>query len=133
MTYKGQEIGIPTLELIQECVNQWRLSIPAHEVYDYWTAKKWLTNKGNLVKTLESACNVANSVFVQRERKGDNISKSEDKLMIVRDYFESKAELTIKCLEVLKAANPPLFAEVYYELHELGFTSLQSPPPSRPL
>lgn len=125
MTYKGQEIGIPTLELIQECINQWKLRIPAQEVYDYWTSRNWLTKKGQAVKTLESACNVANSVFVQRERKGGNISKSEDELTIIRDYFESKAELTIKCLEVLKAANPPLFAEVYYELSELGFTSLQ--------
>jgi hypothetical protein len=125
MTYKGQEIGIPTLELIKECINQWKLRVAAQEVYDYWTLRNWLTKKGQAVKTLESACNVANSLFVQRERKGGNISKSEDKLTIIREYFESKAELTIKCLEVLKAANHPLFAEVYYELHELGFTSLQ--------
>ena len=125
MTYKGQEIGIPKLELIQECITQWKLRVSAQEVYDHWTSRNWLTKKGQVVKTLESACNVANSLFVQRERKGVNISKSEDDLTIIRDYFESKAELTIKCLEFLKAANPPLFAEVYYELHELGFTSLQ--------
>lgn len=79
MTYKGQEIGIPTLELIQECINQWKLRVPAQDVYEYWSAKNWLTSKGQQVKTLESACNVANSLFVQRQRKdvNNNISKSE--------------------------------------------------------
>lgn len=79
MTYKGQEIGIPTLELIQECITQWKLRVSAQEVYDHWTSRNWLTKKGQAVKTIESACNVANSLFVQRQRKGvnNNISKSD--------------------------------------------------------
>jgi hypothetical protein len=79
MTYKGQEIGIPTLELIQECITQWKLRVSAQEVYDYWTSRNWLTKKGQPIKTIESACNVANSLFIQRQRKGvnNNISKSE--------------------------------------------------------
>ena len=75
MTYKGQEIGIPTLELIQECITQWKLRVSAQEVYDYWTSMNWLTKKGQPIKTLESACNVANGLFIQRQR--NNISKSD--------------------------------------------------------
>ncbi len=126
MTYKEEEIGIPTIEQIQECINQWKLSVSAQETYDYWTTKNWLTKKGLPVKTLESACNVANSVFVQRERKSVNISKNASNLTIVHDYLVSKSDLVVKCLETLKNANPSLFAEVYCELAELGFVQKQS-------
>lgn len=136
MKYKGKEIGIPSLEQIEECCREEKLHVPAIEVYHYYSKKNWLTGKHKPVKTLEAACSAVNGAFLKRLRKNEpflptydgmsnNISKNEDELTIIRDYFESKAELTIKCLEVLKAANPPLFAEVYYELHELGFTSLQ--------
>ena len=136
MKYKGIEIGVPTLEQIEECCREQKLHVPAIEVYHYYTKKNWLTGKHKPVKTLESACAAVNGAFLKRLRKNEpfapsydgmnnNISKSEAGLTIIRDYFESKAELVIKCLEVLKAANPPLFAEVYCELHELGFTSLQ--------
>ena len=86
MTYKGQEIGIPTLELIQECITQWKLRVSAQEVYDHWTSRNWLTKKGQAVKTLESACNVANSLFVQRQRKGVNNNISKTSFLIEERY-----------------------------------------------
>ncbi len=127
MKYKGVEVGVPTLEMVQEQINRMGFGFSASELYKHYQSMNWLTKKGQAVKTLESACNVANSVFVQRdsfsvsERKGDNISKSDSNLRVVHDYFESKANLLIRCLETLKSANPPLFAEVYCELAELGF------------
>lgn len=112
MTYKGQEIGIPTLELIQECINQWKLRVSAQEVYDYWTSRNWLTKKGQAVKTLESACNVANSLFVQRERKGGNISKN--------DISITNEELTCIMLKLHKEA-PREWAKLMVKAFMLGY------------
>ena len=115
MTYKGQEIGTPSIEQIQECITRWNIRVSAQEVYDYWTSRNWLTKKGQPIKTLESACNVANSVFVQRERKGDNISKSEA-IARAKDWLISNISLFVEAMELIRNENPQEWARLYSEL-----------------
>ena len=117
MTYKGQEIGIPTLELIQECINQWKLRVSAQEVYDHWTSRNWLTKKGQAVKTLESACNVSNSLFVQRQRKGvnnNNISKSEA-VAKAKDWVIRNMPYFIEAMELIRKERPQEWERLYSE------------------
>ena len=116
MTYKEQEIGIPTLELIQECINQWKLRVPAQEVYDYWTSRNWLTKKGQAVKTIESACNVANSLFVQRQRKdvNNNISKSEA-VAKAKDWVVRNMPYFLEAMELIRKECPQEWERLYSE------------------
>jgi len=71
MKYKGIEIGIPTLEQIEECCREEKLRVPAIEVYQYYTKKKWLTGKHKPVMTLEAACAAVNGAFLKRLRKNE--------------------------------------------------------------
>ena len=99
MKYKGIEIGIPTLEQIEECCREEKLRVPAIEVYNYYTKKNWLTGKHKPVMTLEAACASVNGAFLKRLRKNEpfvptydgmnnNISKND------LEEFERLMELT---------------------------------------
>lgn len=121
MTYKGQEIGTPTLGLIQECITQWKLRVSAQDVYDYWTSRNWLTKKGQAVKTLESACNVANSVFVQRERKGvnNNISKSAA-FQQAKNFIDRNLDTFIQSVSTIKEYDPQRWLGIKSRLDIIG-------------
>ena len=127
MPYKGKEIGIPTLELIQECISQWNLRVSAQEVFEHWASRNWLTKKGQAVKTLESACNVANSLFVQRQRKGVNndISKSEA-VARVKDWVVNNIPNFIEAMELIREENPQEWARLYSELTRRSVSCPQS-------
>ena len=111
MKYKGEEIGIPTIEKINECISQWNLRVSAQEVHDYWTKKNWLNKKGQPVKTLESACNVANSIFVQRERKLFSNSKSD--AVSIKDLLINNIPSFIEAMELIRKENPEAWAKIY--------------------
>jgi len=68
MKYKNSEIGIPTLEQIQEFINRMGFKFTASEVFDYFSANNWLTKKGEPIKTLESIVNVYNSLWLRRHK-----------------------------------------------------------------
>lgn len=70
MKYKNREIGeSATIEQIQDYIALKRMRISAEDVYNYWNGKKWLTQKGKGVATLEAAVNVYNGIAVARARK----------------------------------------------------------------
>lgn len=68
MTFYGDEIGlIPQMRQIEIYIAEKGLYITPQQVWDYWSKKEWKTLKGNPVKTLEAAVNVANGVLIGRE------------------------------------------------------------------
>lgn len=82
MKYKGEEVGIPCQEMVQEFIDECGLSISADEVLEYWRNKNFLTKKGQPVKTLEAMVHSANSIFVQRCRKCANNSKNDERALL---------------------------------------------------
>lgn len=76
MKYKGEEIGIPTMEQVEECCRIMNLSVPAVDVYNHYKEKGFLTKQKHPIKTLESMCSARNSVFVMNMRKNEAYSGS---------------------------------------------------------
>jgi hypothetical protein len=69
MKYKNEEIGIPTLEMVEECCKDNGMDVPASEVYNYWKKKNFLTKQKLQVKTVEAMCSCVNSIYLQNLRK----------------------------------------------------------------
>jgi len=98
MTFKGDTIiGEPTMSLIEICIAEEGLYCEPQQVYDYWKKKDWTTKKGSEVKTLEAACNVVNSIIVERavrqiakERGTTRMSKKAKNL--VRNTIKSQIQ-----------------------------------------
>lgn len=66
MTFQGDTvIGKPTLLQIEIYIAEKGLCVEPDYVYSYWEAKDWKTNKGHQVKSLESAINVANGLYIE--------------------------------------------------------------------
>ena len=63
MKYKGIEVGIPTLEMIQEQIDRMGFKFAASELFEHYKAMNWLTKKGQPIKTLESLINSYNGSY----------------------------------------------------------------------
>ncbi len=63
MKYKGVEVGIPTLEMIQEQINRMGFGFSASELYKHYQSMNWLTKKGQPIKTLEALVNSYNGSY----------------------------------------------------------------------
>lgn len=69
MTYKGVEIGIPTISMIREFIKREKFNLDAEVIFDEYEKRNWLTRKGKPVKTLESIICAANGVAIQGKSK----------------------------------------------------------------
>lgn len=69
MMYKGKEIGIPTLEMVQEYILREKFTFPAQLAYNHLEKELWTTRKGEPYLTLEAALNAYNSVYLLRQRR----------------------------------------------------------------
>lgn len=69
MLYKGKEIGIPTIEMVQEYILRENFTFPAQLAYNHLKKELWATRKGEPYLTLESALNSYNGVFLTRQRR----------------------------------------------------------------
>ena len=76
MMYKGKEIGIPTLEMVQEYILRQKYTFPAQLAYNHLEKGLWTTRKGEPYLTLESALNAYNSVFLLRQRRTSGFAGS---------------------------------------------------------
>lgn len=83
MKYNDKEIGIPTLEQIKEYIMRNNIKINAIDVYEKYSKKGWLNNKGLPIKTLESMVNSFNGVVLTRKKKNPKkyIEPQEDKFV----------------------------------------------------
>ena len=83
MKYNDEEIGIPTLEQIKEYIMRKNIKINAIDVYEKYSKKGWLNNKGLPIKTLESMVNSFNGVVLTRKKKNPKkyIEPQEDKFV----------------------------------------------------
>ena len=64
MTYKGKEIGTPTLEMVQNHINRKNMAADPKYVYDYYTLHKWKNKHGKPIKSLEIAIGALNACFL---------------------------------------------------------------------
>lgn len=62
MTYKGIEIGTPTIPMIREFIKKEKFNLDAEAFFAEYERRNWLTRKGKPVKTLESIICAANGV-----------------------------------------------------------------------
>lgn len=69
MTYKGVEIGTPTISMIREFIKREKFNLDAEKIFDEYEKRNWLTRKGKPVKTLESIICAANGVANQGKLK----------------------------------------------------------------
>lgn len=69
MTYKGKEIDVPTIEMVQEYILREKFTFPAQIAYNYLEKELWSNKKGVPYPSLELALNVYNGVYLMRQRK----------------------------------------------------------------
>ena len=62
MTYKGIEVGIPTIGMIKEFILKEKFNLDAETIYQEYEKRNCLTRKGRPIKTLESIICAANGV-----------------------------------------------------------------------
>lgn len=111
MTFYGDEIGlVPTMRQVEIYIAERGLYITPQQVFEYWDKKKWLTQKGLPVKTLEAAINVANSVVIQRDfykgvkLQGKSKTKRKQEKAAIRKAYVGDAKRKAK--------------EIAYESHQ---------------
>lgn len=63
MKYKDVEVGIPTKEMVDMYIQRKKLPFTADDFFNYWQNKKWKTQKGLPLKSLEAAMSAYDSVF----------------------------------------------------------------------
>lgn len=69
MTYNKIEIGIPTIEQVQECTKRLGYTYNAYDCYAYFKSKDWKTKQGKDFTSLEFACTVYNAVCIYKKQK----------------------------------------------------------------
>ncbi len=69
MKYKGNEIGIPTIEMIEEYVLREKFGFSPQAAFNHLQKELWQTRKGQPFQSLESALNAYNGAFVLRQRR----------------------------------------------------------------
>lgn len=119
MTYKGEEIGIPCVEMVQEYINEFALSISADEVLDYWRKKNFLTKKGLPVKTLEALVNVVNSIYVQKNRKLATGSVHKIENLKAEKWLKKNFAMFCEYMSIIKTNNPQMWKELNDEYIKL--------------
>ena len=94
MTYKGDYIGeTPSFGLLESYIAEKGLFVEAQFAWDYWERKGWKTKKGEYVKSVEAAVNVANSDAITKFRKQNKtyVSKKEIRQKL-KEQIERKKE-----------------------------------------
>lgn len=76
MEYRGKEVGKPTLEMVEEYIKRERFTFPAQIAYNHLEKELWQTRKGLPFRSLETAVNVYNGIWVQRQRRNNGFTGS---------------------------------------------------------
>ena len=61
MKYRNEEIGIPSIEMVAEYIQEKRLAISPRKVYRHYNENRWTSAGGYPLITLEAAINGCNS------------------------------------------------------------------------
>ena len=123
MKYKNEEIGIPTLELVEECCKNMGVAVPAEEVYNHYRKKNFLTKQNLPIKTLEAMCSAHNSVYLQNLRKkskpGDpfyqDIYNDAKSLAKAEKLLSKNFDTFCNHMRVLREQNPLRYDELCYK------------------
>lgn len=63
MKYKDEEVGIPTMEMVEEYITESGYKLDAKTIYEKYENKGWKTNKGKDIVSLEAIVDSMNGVF----------------------------------------------------------------------
>lgn len=96
MKYCNNEIGTPTLEQIKEYIIRKKFNVNAIDVYEKYSKRNWLNNKGLPIKTLESMVDSFNGANVERKRKHSKYYKEPKKDNLVDWARKTNNELIEK-------------------------------------
>lgn len=84
MKYKGNEIRIPTIEMIDECIKEFGYNLNAEKIWKRYEAKGWKTNKKKDIVSLEALINSMNGVFNRGCSKEKKLVSSPEKKNLTR-------------------------------------------------
>ena len=90
MLYKGKEIGIPTLEQVEECIKEEELDLDANSIYKKYSKRNWLTKKGTPIKCLECVLNACHGVkvghmFYNKKKRKEKVKNEIERLKSLMD------------------------------------------------
>lgn len=69
MTYKGSEIGVPTIVMIDQCIRQKGYRFMAGNVYSFLSRRNWCKKEGTFVCSVEEAVDYYNTKFPTKKPK----------------------------------------------------------------
>lgn len=78
MKYKGIEIGIPSVGMIEECIIMMGFkNLNAEKIYNHYSKRKWKTNKGTDIVSLEAIVSAKNGIVNKGSSKKENQKKTK--------------------------------------------------------
>lgn len=120
MKYKNEEIGIPTLEMVEECCKMLKLAVPASEVYNHYRKKSFLTKKKLPIKTVEAMCAAHNGMYLNNLRKksmpGDpfykDVNKDVKSLAKADKWISKNFDKFCDNMRIIMDKNPQRYVEL---------------------
>ena len=124
MKYKNSEIGIPTLEIVEECCKTLGLAVPASDVYNHYKKKNFLTKKKLPIKTVEAMCSAHNSVYLNNLRKNTrpsdpfykDIDKDTKELAMAEKYIAKHINRFCESMKIVMAHDMAKFGKLLSDL-----------------
>lgn len=123
MKYKNSEIGIPTLEMVEECCKTMGAAVPPSDVYNYWKKKNFLTKQNRQVKTVEAMCSCVNSIYLQNLRKNNDpndpfykdIYKDAKELAMAEKWIARNYNRLCESMKIIRLHDMTRFGELISE------------------
>ena len=118
MKYRNEEIGIPTIEMVAEYIQEKGFAISPRKVYRHYNDNRWTSAGGYSLVTLETAINGCNSQLNIYGLDSDEIPETYKQLLNTPDWrsFSKrvKAFFQNKCQKCGSLGPLHLHHKVYY-------------------
>lgn len=80
MTYKGEKIEEPTLEMIKEHIEKRHLAADPLFVYEHYKKRNWKNNKGRRIRSVEIMIGGVNALFINKVKTPKESKKPQKQL-----------------------------------------------------
>ena len=118
MKYRNVEIGIPTIEMVAEYIQEKRLAISPRKVYRHYNENRWTSAGGYPLVTLEAAINGCNSQLNIYGLDSDEIPETYKQLLNTPEWrsFSKKVKAFFqnRCQKCGSLGPLHLHHKVYY-------------------
>jgi len=96
MTFNGEEIGIPTLAIIEKCIKQLGYKLMPGKVYSFWNKHHWIDKKKYPIESVEEAVEKYNEKFPRRKHHCSNKALRKIRRNVKRRAAQRKANKKFK-------------------------------------